>query len=61
MTRTTVYEGSPDDDDPDVASDLFHEYDGDAHVVIETGAGDRIELRQGEWMDVYVTGEPADD
>ena len=65
MTRTTVYNGKPGDDDArdDVLTDVFHANDGDAAVVVQVGGSHGTELRIPEHqpVDIYVSGEEVDD
>jgi hypothetical protein len=65
MTRTTVYQGQPWDDDHEVLADLFHNHDDDSRknraVTIETTGGQEFHIPEDEAVDIYVDGTPVDE
>lgn len=63
MTRTTVYNGRPDDHDDEPLADVFHDEDnGYNHaVVIETTEGEVFKVPEMEACDIYIDGDPVED
>ena len=60
MTRTTVYQGTPEDYDDDPLADVFHNHDAEHAVVIEHANGE-YRIPEEEWVDIYIDGEEVED
>jgi hypothetical protein len=63
MTRTTVYQGRPDDYDDEPLADVYHDHEsGYNHaVVIKTTGGQCIKIPESEAVDIYVDGDLVDE
>lgn len=61
MTRTTVYNGTPHDDNNETVYDAFHNHDNPRPVVIKTSKGQEIHLPEAEGIDIYIDGEEVDE
>lgn len=61
MTRTTVYTGTPHDEDNETVYDAFHNHDNHRPVVIKTSGGQEIHLPEEEGIDIYIDGDPVDE
>ena len=57
MTRTTVYQGQPWEDDHEVLADLFHNHDSNRAVTVETSGGQEFHIPEDEAVDIYIDGE----
>lgn len=64
MTRTTVYQGKPEDDDArdGVLADVYHANEGESAVVVQIGdSRTELTIPEHQPVDIYVNGEEVDD
>lgn len=61
MTRTTVYQGNPWDDENEVLADLFHDHESRRAVTVKTTAGEEFHIPEDEAVDIYINGTPVDE
>lgn len=59
MTRATVYEGQPWEDDNEVLADLFLDHEQLRGVTVKAANGQEIQFDSDEWVDIYISGTPV--
>jgi len=62
MTRTTVYNGTPwDDEKGPVLADVFHNHENRQPVIVRTTGGQEFHIPGDEAVDIYIDGTPVDE